>query len=66
MDAKVSRIVNNHSWSWPRRRRSFLQELIEHTPLTFTPNSGNDTVIWVSSSSDEYMDKMELLAATLA
>ncbi|XP_028077369.1 uncharacterized protein LOC114279339 [Camellia sinensis] len=50
MDAKVSRIVNNRSWSWPRRRRSFLQELIKHTPLTFTPNSGNDTAIWVPSS----------------
>ncbi|KAL7251523.1 hypothetical protein ACSBR1_013373 [Camellia fascicularis] len=50
MDAKVSRIVNNRSWSWPKRRRSFLQEMIEHTPLTFTPNSDNDTVIWVPSS----------------
>ncbi|XP_028124903.1 uncharacterized protein LOC114321868 [Camellia sinensis] len=54
MDAKVSRIVNNRSWSWPRRRRSFLQELIEHTPLTFTPNSGNDTVIWVPSSDGKF------------
>ncbi|KAL7224750.1 hypothetical protein ACSBR1_026103 [Camellia fascicularis] len=54
MDAKVSRIINNRSWSWPRRRRSFLQELIEHTLLTFTPNSGNDTVIWVPSSDGKF------------
>ncbi|XP_058195022.1 uncharacterized protein LOC131311543 [Rhododendron vialii] len=46
--SKVASIISNDSWCWPRSRNAVTKEIIEHTPTTLVPNSGqSDFVVWL-------------------
>ena len=68
--AKVSSIIDNGSWKWPRQRNSTILHIMAHTP-TFLPDvNQSDRVIWTPATnglfsvksawnaSREYRDKI--------
>lgn len=45
--AKVSSIIHQGVWKWPRVRSPIIQNIIEHTPTTFLPSVDSlDSFVW--------------------
>ncbi|KAI8531403.1 hypothetical protein RHMOL_Rhmol11G0133800 [Rhododendron molle] len=42
LQAKVSTIIKEGDWAWPRPRNRYIQEINTNTPSSFTPNSLNE------------------------
>ncbi|KAI8564441.1 hypothetical protein RHMOL_Rhmol03G0181800 [Rhododendron molle] len=58
LTAKVSSIINNGEWHWPRRRNPVIAEIIHNTDASLIPAEANeDRVIWTLSSSESFTSK---------
>ncbi|XP_058192025.1 uncharacterized protein LOC131309397 [Rhododendron vialii] len=55
LSAKVSSIIVNNSWHWPRPRKRITQHFMANTPSSFLPNlDKDDDVIWTPSPSGQF------------
>lgn len=55
LHAKVSSIISNGLWRWPRARNRVIQTIIGQTPATLLLECDvEDSVIWLTSSNGEY------------
>lgn len=63
LHAKVSSVIVDSRWNWPRSRSSVTQEIMQATPVSFVPYpERDDRVIWSVSPSGEYSSKSAWLA----
>lgn len=61
--AKVSSIVRDGNWHWPRQRNRAVMNIIRNTPPTFRPNPEiDDSVIWMPTSNGKFSIKSALEA----
>lgn len=59
MNVKVSSIIANGCWNWPRLRNFVTQDIISHTPVMFLPHMGcNDSICWALHSSGLFSTKI--------
>ncbi|XP_058198389.1 uncharacterized protein LOC131313912 [Rhododendron vialii] len=50
--SKVSSIIYNGAWRWPRQRNRVTQFIVVHTPADFQPNClHEDSVVWLPHPS---------------
>lgn len=55
LNAKVSSIISNGTWRWPKARTIQTLHIIENTPVNFLPrDDSEDLVIWLPSSNGHY------------
>lgn len=48
LSSKVSTIIQNEDWKWPRQRNRITQSIMAHTPSDFKPDCGKeDSVVWL-------------------
>ncbi|XP_058211737.1 uncharacterized protein LOC131323919 [Rhododendron vialii] len=55
---KVSSIIQNGEWCWPRQRNRAIMQLMRSTPSILMPNIGvDDSVIWIPASNGTFSVK---------
>ncbi|KAI8544609.1 hypothetical protein RHMOL_Rhmol08G0310000 [Rhododendron molle] len=58
LDARVSSIIADGCWRWPRARNAIVQKIIRHTPDNLVPHPDReDTVLWNLTVTGEYTSK---------
>lgn len=58
LNAKVSSLIHNGTWKWPRGRRRITQEIKDNTPEGFLPVViEDDSMIWCPSNSSIFTMK---------
>lgn len=55
LHARVSAIICDGTWSWPRQRNRYIQEIKNNTPPDFLPDISNeDSVVLIPSRNGNY------------
>lgn len=55
LNTKVSSIVVNNGWRWPRPRNEVTQQIMANTPGSFLPKPGKeDKLIWLPSPNGSF------------
>lgn len=56
--AKVSSIIQNGEWRWPRERNRAIMQIMRSAPSNLRPNTGvDDSVIWIPASNGTFSVK---------